>query len=1084
MRSISASIINGINAGYSYGMRIIAYISKARTYSATWDADHAPAGAEVAGTWYGESPYSYGQDMCAMAVNSPGVDAYVALNVFNKGGTIQFYVYGDSAIMTPTYSGSSLSDSSKRPGLADGGYLDDYGYIFWADGNDGSKLKRGRIDKDLLYAGTAACITAMTTVNSGAFLNASIHGIDELTVAVFNRTNGNVQPILYHYNGASWDEYACPRRFIFPEEQIVISEGLIHTAAAPDYDGNIFFYMTNPADGSVKATMLHTSPEYVWEDFFTAIPSDLSEILVHNAYLDGSNIVLSCSFRRTEEFELDQTYSLLLTSRDGRSFSMGRNTLISKQGYQMYCCRADTDAAGTVSALFMANTGRMSWETALDGTPDLEISDDVLSFVEENRENGGPSGTLRIANGDGAYIDNAYLKVGNLVSVSIGYLLADDPDPEHYEYSTYGYYVITQIQDDVGDSTRNLSLSLSGRSSWKLAVQTAPYYAEITSNAAMYDDETTDHSQLFVAPGGGKPTPDAYVDFWTAQPWTLNDNFTPIDPTESGGFGVQISSGSHKHSFQVADLKDAMNAVDYPTVLSVPFTVSLYGRGRTETTGHVNDAFKIYLFVKKADEADPKKFRIVKGTLASTYDQFPLYYYDNASGSYPIQYTFGNNDEDGDPSIAIGEHIVGIGITAQVNNATGYIIEGATLGGTSTMISFDDSNTPWVVAEDETRLEMPDFGRPYVMFTTRPFNVFNFDIRAEFQYEAGDAPTTLGSAHFGVVGLASDSGNFIYGRYNIRTSYLEIVKVREGIETVLASASYTADFPNVALWMAHRDGKIYLRVRTGKAWSTKLEYDWDTKTNGPIAVNVDVMHTGICGYINPPSFRTSGFSADDGDGIPMLAGENVSLLADFGATGEVYIDGTRYAYTAKTPVVRSTNGPVQGHDTVKIEYGDHQGVGVETRYFNWDAAADVLDDYLFSSDNGHVWKINDMDWQPYKMVEGGGTDYGTRTYSRVFGANINGDYIGHANRCYFGPGFTGISLVEGEARRHSHGERIYVFTSEKFYLTSVMASGGDGEYSVRDMIAQVCNSADVPASFPGDITYDTKSMSSGVETAL
>ena len=181
--------------------------------------------------------------------------------------------------------------------------------------------------------------------------------------------------------------------------------------------------------------------------------------------------------------------------------------------------------------------------------------------------------------------------------------------------------------------------------------------------------------------------------------------------------------------------------------------------------------------------------------------------------------------------LVAGDKIKGVGVVMECTNGTQFVIGRVEVQTNVTIkYSYDDPNTPWAYSTSGSGFEIPGVGRPYIMFLNKPFNAYNFTVAASFEHTVNGPISTYPTA-VGLLGLAEDGNNFVLGRYNRSNNKAEIVKVRDGTETVLDSVTPSSGSPSgdfVDLLFKHRNGHFELYMPDSGVWTKEAEYDWVT----------------------------------------------------------------------------------------------------------------------------------------------------------------------------------------------------------------------------------------------------------------
>lgn len=384
---------------------------------------------------------------------------------------------------------------------------------------------------------------------------------------------------------------------------------------------------------------------------------------------------------------------------------------------------------------------------------------------------------------------------------------------------------------------------------------------------------------------------------------------------------------------------------------------------------------------------------------------------------------------------------------------------------------------------DRADLRYTQKGVPSILFSETPNYAFDFKLIGHFAVSSN-------GAWAGLVGHANNGRNYTCAR--ISADKAQIIKVREGIETVLAELAGT--YTEVKFMFEHMAGEFLLRIMDldTNIWGDPiLTYSWQ-EADGAMAVDPDLLHCGVYAYIDTPRFPITSFYREDMEGIPILPGYDLDALDGFPAGGgQVTINGVKYSYTSKTGKDHSM-GPYQVCNTGNWDnyYNPSSGLSfdgnaVEIQLFDWkhiSIAESVkrywYNGYLISSDAGYGWLINDIDFRVF--ITTGGQVVWLKNRARIFGTNVDpSNLVSGADRMYIGPGLLGVNVVEGESTLHGYGAMCYLDIASEVRLISFSGSSGYVDTTIRDLLDTACRWAGTTAIFSGDIVYSTITAEAG-----
>jgi hypothetical protein len=340
-----------------------------------------------------------------------------------------------------------------------------------------------------------------------------------------------------------------------------------------------------------------------------------------------------------------------------------------------------------------------------------------------------------------------------------------------------------------------------------------------------------------------------------------------------------------------------------------------------------------------------------------------------------------------------------------------------------------------------------------------------------------------------VVGLAKDGFDYIVARFHKQKSQVELVLVRNNIETTLEQYGL-ADADGIM--MDHRDGRfrVWYRVTTTTWIGPVIDYCYDEITYGRISMSdTQIMHTGIYSAIAPPGFLIPSFQMDKSDGLGILASSDDSVLDAFPDSGKFTIDGQIYAYTSKTPRTGDYAGPYQARrrlqdywKTYREDGYTYTGWGVEVIWWQPDRDPDNFTGLLLAADRGTTWLINQTDWQVHDVTAGVWTLLPNR--SRHYCPSLEGrSPISGEQRINLVPGLLGITPVgDDEPGYHLYGAWAALYGTDEIWCTNVEANTVTRDATVKDMVSMLCKTASVEAEFPGDtVVVDINLTATGQE---
>lgn len=1052
MRTLTETAISAITQKDGIRFFVRAVIETSRSFFSTLTDDDPTEAGDFASI--SETPRA--QAMCYDAQNDRVVTVVV-----EDDGDIVGYIQGSSS---PNDTGLNTQPGCK-PSLWDRG--DGTAYIWWWN------HATAAFSRAVLNLSTFAVSGSWGTSPSapyGSIDRGSMHAVSETeAVLVYRNTIGGVG--VMYYDGTNFQRWQ--RRFMSPYTASSNAYWTTYSAAAK-LGNRIYVYSTDLAMGHVRGVYYDILDD-VWSDSFVAVPADLCRFCVSNAVVANGYIHLAGQFHRTKDLAGAKIYSLIIRSSDGMTFSWDRFTLLSTLGYQfhidyhsatdlLYASDRNCIGEAYLSYFFKSPTG-----TAVTLNP----PQDIVEFSASSND----SGALQVRAANEAYFNHSVIAKNNRVKLYIGVVsttgesLVIRNETVLVEWFLYNTYIISGVDEEWADGVRNLALQLTAEGLWKTSQIAFPFYSEIISKSTLYDDcDNRDHLYPAPASGSGGSTSNLVVDFWNSIPYeNTGEGITGFAFVTSSGTGAERkdTDGTYKYGFQTELIQDAAGLDEDPEILATSITLAYYGWCRTSVDSRPNDTISMKIITEDDDGAET----VHDATLTSTYSKFPRDWENpNQAGSYPITFQV--------TGLTIGHKLLRV-IVVQENGSGGTSCSvperveisdvGYTELGSNPGLTWLQTKPDSYSATQNTILELPGAGSPYVQFATKPYTAFNFQVSADFEHDAGTASIAVGKGGWGLVGHATDGNNYTLGRYNLVNDRLEVVKVRNGEETVLAYESVSGI--RESIWFEHRDGELFMRYLDSGVWSVKKSWVmWDEATHGAMSTSdKGIMHVGVYGIKSTLGFQIPSFNAADGDGIAIIAKSDVSILSSFPSSGTVTIDNVQYSYTGKT-LTAVQYGPYGARNTGNwpsyFKSGQNfYGGAVEIGLFLPDASNTLCADYLLASDNGHTWLLRNSDW-----LVAHEEDY-LLNRSRHFGEHINGDHVGTNNRMFIVPGLTGIARVGGgEGGTHPYGSWCWLAATDRIWVKRLMASTVDRDATVRDMCDVLCKVASVPAEFPGDTT--------------
>ena len=895
-------------------------------------------------------------------------------------------------------------------------------------------------------------------------INGSPSCLDRERLVFVYQTSKGGQGVSY-YNGTQWIHWGG--RFISPNQVTDNGYWSIYTAAVV-FGDDIYIYSTDIGTGEVRG-VAYEPYQGLWSDLFIALPADLSRFCVTNAIFANGYIHIAGQFHRTEDLADAQVYSLIVRSKDGKTFSWDRFTMVSKLGYQFQI--AINPGVNKLYASDRNSVGEASLSYFFMPFPaDREViapPNDILEFSTDGVE----SATLRLKAHDEAYLDHAVVKRGSRCKVYLGYSTEEPGAEETIKYVHYMTYIIDGVETGHADGVRRMLLALVAEGVWKTSQIAFPFYSELISKSTLLDD-CDERDNMYPATGGGNLDSQLIFDFWKHESWDGGDITTCTELDYHTGYGRGAApkelEGAYTYGFRSCDLSELDFLSGYPKIDGTSVNVKLYGWGSVSDGARVNDSFTLYIVT--IDE-DGEETEHENDGLVSSYPRYPRYQTSSdLPGSYPIEYTF--------TGLTDGHFVKYVAVKQVATHSDSYsttVPEKIEITNCTIQYINLETNCVWLQTkpstyseDDQTLLEVPAWGRPFVQFLTRPYTAFNFSVHATFVYEDGDDPVYSGTMGWGVVGMAQCGANYIAARFNLCSTAVELFSLRGNAETILASHSFVGESMPTSLLLEHSNGVLTVRHKSSTTWSQPIiTYHWNEVIHGVISTSeTGIMHVGVYGTLATEGFRHCSLNLNDADGLAALPQYADTLKGLPTGSTLIVLDDVVYTYFGKFLGQYKT----EGNQTV----GPYQGVqcllddGVPKAEIAYapDMTSDetMFNNYLLAFDNGHTWSVL-------------GTTF-EMAYSQYSCEGATGRYMGVQNRGYVTWGLSELTpLLEDDIKFHPHGYWAFLWGTNRIWAKEVFATTLDHDATVKDMTQALCRAASVEAEYTGDWTKASESIS-------
>jgi hypothetical protein len=534
------------------------------------------------------------------------------------------------AQITPTYLGSSLqADVNSRPSIIDND--DTTFYVYYV--NQSSQICRATIYKAPFSVSTSECVIAIDNIGSPLTVSsAALHAVSSSLLVTGWIDDGGVRVRIY-VDETNYNESLG--RIIHPIEiydaDLDADCILLNYSAAVEFGDQVFFYLS-AFDGNVIG-MYYDKVSETWSDTFEAVAADLSRFSVANAENYHGKIIMAGQFTREDPvgaFSSTYVYNLVLTSTDGKIFTINRSTMVTYGDYddgdygamRFFVCGIDRptffyDAPGP--ALLLQSFGIWaSVRSPYSITPNqVEYTIDEVYSIAGSANEGWTIGCGFI---DQDILDDIHL--GDSVNIYMSPVRQDGSR----EWFLLQEAILSRKGRSYEDGKVTTTLGVESFSSGLLNDMTWPIYTELQGKQSIRDS-MEDFSNMYKAAEEGYLILPFMVDFWSEgslAPVGTN----PLEETE----------------VWTSDLMSAYSLVDYPEIAELPFDIECYGWSRAGKTTNLTtggddvpsptDAPNATIGVKITIDRDGEEFTYAVRTSDSPY--FPQTWYEYYEGNYPV----------------------------------------------------------------------------------------------------------------------------------------------------------------------------------------------------------------------------------------------------------------------------------------------------------------------------------------------------------------------------------------------------------------------------------------------------------------
>lgn len=392
-----------------------------------------------------------------------------------------------------------------------------------------------------------------------------------------------------------------------------------------------------------------------------------------------------------------------------------------------------------------------------------------------------------------------------------------------------------------------------------------------------------------------------------------------------------------------------------------------------------------------------------------------------------------------------------------------------------------------------------------LMFSSTPYSAYNFEVITRWCLK-GDYDTC------GNIGFGYDADNYVVG-YVQNQPYpngsIFGIKIRRNGEWIeldswncsLVTVSPSSSTVSFDLKFTYRDGVFSISVKSSleTEWQTGSGYtrsvEWDGTEVAELSQSSDYFHLGIYGLIDPPRFRstaflttsrtipTMGVDQDFDDGFDGSGGGTVEILGDLYKWGGVLnsgdtVMGPYQGLVKRTLIPKHTSAGAYLYPTA---------FGMEIGKFLWQSDVTNHAAYntkILSTSEGYSSTITNTEFQFVPKL--GGKNFYTRKSMRVYGPSFQ---PGLPKKVWITKCLDNVTpVIPGVARYYKEGTAVYMVTrgngDESINLLSFKASSGQDDYSISDILKNICQISGTGAVFPGDHTIASQTLAANAEVTL
>jgi hypothetical protein len=268
------------------------------------------------------------------------------------------------------------------------------------------------------------------------------------------------------------------------------------------------------------------------------------------------------------------------------------------------------------------------------------------------------------------------------------------------------------------------------------------------------------------------------------------------------------------------------------------------------------------------------------------------------------------------------------------------------------------------------------------------------------------------------------------------------------------------------------------------------------------AVDAVIFHTGLYSVIDPPKFKTTGFSSKS-TYIPVMpldikieTGDS-DFLTIFPSSGTIDCNGDKYTYTSKNTFFSTDppQGPFQyravlNWTSFNKDRADNQSYknyvrAIEFYKFAWLSDADHHDDFLnalIATNENANWLNDQVFYKPW--ITTNSKVVWQRERGRYYAVD---DLIGDPppgttrSKVWITHGLAGVapSTKTKDEKLYQENSFVYLDSDDSVALKGFSAHSGDDDLTIGMLLDIICRIAGTEPNFPGETTQTSHDYANG-----